>query len=117
MSRSWWRPAEITKAPRSRTLALASNTAASAALVDGRSTAAGIVRVARSIIQVSSTRSASPLSSTTRTFNGVESICIHSPGRTAVTVPNGRSGRLANDWRVRAEPVVCLPADNAANNR
>ena len=67
------------------------------------------VRVARSISQVSSTRSTSPSSSTTRTSSGVESICVHSPGRTAVTVPNGPSGRLANDRRVRAEPKVCRP--------
>ena len=33
------------------------------------------------------------------------------PGRTAVTVPNGPSGRLASDRRVRADPKVCLPAE------
>jgi hypothetical protein len=55
--------------------------AASTAFVVGRSTAAGIVRVATSIITVSSTRSISPLSSTTRTSIGAESICTHSPGR------------------------------------
>ncbi|MDW5323828.1 hypothetical protein [Plantactinospora sp. KLBMP9567] len=69
------------------------------------------------MIQLSSTRSTTPLSSTTRTSNGVESICIHSPGRTAVTVPNGPSGRWASDRRVRADPKVCLPVEIRSASR
>ena len=76
-----------------------------------------MVRVAMSIIQVSSARSVTPLSSTTRTSSGVESICVHSPGRTAVTVPNGPSGCLASDRRVRADPNVCFPGATRAASR
>ncbi len=97
--------------------ARASSSAASTALVDGRSTAAGMVLVATSISQVSSARSIMPLSSTTRTSTGVESICIHSPGRTAVTIPNGPAGRLASERRVRADPKVCRPAETRATSR
>ena len=97
--------------------ARASSSAASTALVDGRSTAAGIVRVAMSMSQVSSARSVMPLSSTTRTSTGVESICIHSPGRALATVPNAPSGRLASDCRVRADPNVCRPAETRATSR
>jgi hypothetical protein len=95
----------------------ASSNDASTALVVGRSTAAAMVRVAWSTSPVSSTRSTLPSSSTTRTSSGVESISVHSPGRAAVTVPNGASGCLASDRRVRAEPKVCLPADRRATSR
>jgi hypothetical protein len=61
-------------------------------LVVGRSTAAAMVRVAWSTRPVSSTRSTVPSSCTTRTSSGVESICVHSPGRAAVTAPNGPAG-------------------------
>lgn len=72
--------------------ALARRTAASAALVEGRNSAAGIDRVAQSRIQVSSTWSLMPLSRITWMSIGVESMRIHSPGRVAVTAPNGPSG-------------------------
>ena len=95
--------------------ARASSTAASTALVVGRSTAAGIVRVARSMIQVSSARSTMPLSSTTRTSMGVESICIHSPGRAAVTDPNGPSGGFASRPAGPRRPERVLPLGQAAH--
>ena len=95
----------------------ASSNAASTTLVVGRSTAAVIDRVARSIIQVSSQRSITPLSSATRASRTVESICIHSPGRAAVTSPNGPLGRFASDCRVRAEPKVCRPAAIRSTSR
>lgn len=72
--------------------ARASSSAASTALAVGRSTAAAMVRVARSTRPVSSTRSTVQSSSTTRTSSGVESISVHSLGRAAVTAPNGPSG-------------------------
>ena len=98
-------------------IARASSTATSTALVDVRSTAAGMVRVAMSMSQVSSARSVMPLSRTTRTSSGVESICVHSPGRAAVTVPNGPAGAFARDRRVRAEPKVCFPEAARAASR
>ena len=84
--------------------ARASSTAASTALVVGRSTAAGMLRVARSMIQVSSARSTMPLSSTTRTSIGVESICIHSPGgprSPTRTAPPAASPATAGSWPSR----------------
>ncbi len=98
-------------------IARASSSAASAALADVRSTAAGMVRVAMSMIQVSSARSVMPLSRTTRTSSGVESICVHSPGLAAVTVPNGPAGVFACDRRVRADPKVCFPEAACAASR
>ncbi len=95
----------------------ASSTLASADLVVGCSTAAVTVRVAISIIAVSSTRPATPSSSRTMTSSGVESICITSPGAFTCRWANGPSGRAASDRRVRADPVVCLPADSAENSR
>jgi hypothetical protein len=95
----------------------ASSSEASTDLVVGRSTAAVIVRVARSTMPVSSTRLGSPLSSITMTSRGVESICMISPGRPAVSCRNGWSGRLASDSRVRAEPVVCLPSVTRSKSR
>jgi hypothetical protein len=86
-------------------------------LVVGRSTAAGIERVAKSTVPVSSTRPGTPLSSSTSTSSGVESICTSSPGRAAVSSPNGPSGRFANDRLVRADPVVCRPWLNRSNSR
>ena len=50
-----------------------------------------------------------PSSSTTRTSSGVESICIHSPGRAAVTVPNGPSGRLGQRPAGAGRAEVCRP--------
>ena len=35
------------------------------------------------------------------------------PAAAAATWPNGPPGRLASDWRVRADPVVCRPAGPA----
>ena len=84
----------------------ASSTLASTDFVVGRSTAAVTVRVATSIIPVSSTRPATPSSRRTSTSSGVESICITSPGAAAGTRPNGPSGRAASDRRVLADPVV-----------
>jgi hypothetical protein len=60
--------------------ARASSTLASTDFVVGRSTAAGTVLVATSIIPVSSTRPGTPSSSSTMTSRGVESISISSPG-------------------------------------
>lgn len=56
---------------------------ASAAFVVGRSTAAVIDLDAMSTSAVNSTFSAMPSSSRTKTSNGVESICISSPGAIA----------------------------------
>ena len=95
----------------------ASSTLASTDRADGRSTAAVTVRVATSIIPVSSTRPGTPASSSTSTSSGVESMCISSPGAAAGSWPNMPSGRPASDRRVDADPVVCLPRDKAANNR
>ncbi len=95
----------------------ASSSAASTDLVVGRSTTAGIERVARSTVPVSSTRPATPSSSSTSTSSAVESICTSSPGRAAVSSPNGPSGRLASERLVRAEPVVCRPWLNRSNSR
>jgi hypothetical protein len=83
----------------------------------GRSTAAVTDRVAISTMPTISTRSTTPLSSRTSTSNGVESISISSPGRQTVTWSNIPSGWLANDRRVRADPVVCRPASSRSNNR
>jgi hypothetical protein len=47
----------------------------------------------------------------------LESICIRSPGRIAVTDPNGPSGGFAADRRVLAEPNVCLPWDRRFTSR
>jgi hypothetical protein len=47
-------------------------------------------------------RISAPATTTTRTSSGVESICVRSPGRAALTVPNGPSGGQAADRRVRA---------------
>jgi hypothetical protein len=58
-----------------------------------------------------------PVSSTTRTSSGVESICVHSPGLAAVTDPNGPSGGFAADRRVRADPNVCFPWDSRLASR
>jgi hypothetical protein len=95
----------------------ASSNDASTDFVVGRSTAAVTVRVARSIMPVISTRPGTPRSSRTSTSSGVESICINCPGRAACTCPNGPSGRLAIDWRVRADPVVCRPWVSRSNRR
>ena len=95
----------------------ASSTDASTDLVVGRSTAAVTVRVATSIIPVSSTRVGVPSSRRTSTSSGVESICISSPGAPAGSSLNGASGRLASDRRVRAEPVMCKPWVSLSNNR
>ncbi|MET7427245.1 hypothetical protein [Dactylosporangium sp. NPDC005555] len=97
--------------------ARASNTDASTALVDGRNTAAVIDRVATSTRAVSSTRAVTPSSSSTITSNGVESICIISPGAVTPTCENADSGRAASDRRARAVPVVCRPRDSRANSR
>ena len=113
MRRASTRPGRIGSGASDR----ARSTAASAALFVGRRIAAGIVRVARSMTQVNSARSTSPVSSTTRTSMGVESICIHSPGRDAVTDPNGPSGGFAADLRVRADPKVCFPWDRRLTSR
>jgi len=94
-----------------------SSSDASTAFVVGRSTAAGMLRVATSIIQVSSARSTVASSRTTRTSRGVESTITHSPGRTAVTVPNGPSGRWASDRRVGADPNVCRPVESRLTRR
>jgi hypothetical protein len=48
---------------------------------------------------------------------GVESICIHSPGRDAVTNPNGPTGGFAADLLVRADPNVCFPRDRRLTSR
>jgi hypothetical protein len=58
-----------------------------------------------------------PSACRTSTSSGVESICINSPGAHADTCPNAPDGREATERRVVAEPVVCRPADNSANNR
>ena len=47
----------------------------------------------------------------------VESICVHSPGLAAVTVPNGPAGVFACDRRVRADPKVCFPEAACAASR
>jgi hypothetical protein len=95
----------------------ASSTEASTDLVVGRRIAAVTVRVATSIMPVSSTLPTTPSSRRTSTSSGVESICISSPGASAGSSPNGLSGRLASDRRVRADPVVCRPWESLANNR
>jgi hypothetical protein len=95
----------------------ASSTLASTDLVAGRSTAAVTVLVATSIMPVRSTRPASPSSRRTSTSSGVESICMISPGAHASACPNGPSGRSASERRVRADPVVCLPADSLSSSR
>ena len=95
----------------------ASSTLASTDLVVGRSTAAVTVLVATSIMPVRSTRPETPLSRRTSTSSGVESICITSPGAHASVSPNGPSGRSASERRVRADPVVCLPADSLSSSR
>lgn len=95
----------------------ASNTDASTALVDGRNTAAVIDREAMSTRAVSSTRAVTPSSSSTITSNGVESICITSPGAITPTCENAVSGRAARERRARAVPVVCRPFDSRANSR
>ncbi|SHW61876.1 Uncharacterised protein [Mycobacteroides abscessus subsp. abscessus] len=97
--------------------ARANNNDASTPLVVGRNTAAAIDRVALSTIAVSSTRSTKPSSSTTRTSNGVESISTTSPGRATVIAPNGPSGCLDNERRVRADPNVCLPSARRLTSR
>ena len=73
--------------------------------------------VARSTMPVNSTLPGTPLCSNTSTSNGVESICISSPGRTAVNTPYGVSGFAAIERRVRAEPVMCRPWANRSNSR
>jgi hypothetical protein len=95
----------------------ASSSAASTALVEGRTTTAGIDLVARSTVPVSSTRPGTPSSSSTSTSSLVESICTSSPGRQAASSANGPSGRLASERLVRAEPVVCRPWLNRSNSR
>jgi hypothetical protein len=82
-----------------------------------RRTAAGTVRVATSIIPVSSTRPGTPSSSMTITSSGVESISISSPGAAGQARENIRCGRPARPRRVAADPVVCLPADSRENSR
>ncbi|MFI0875131.1 hypothetical protein ACH4TM_12080 [Streptomyces parvus] len=94
-------------------IARASSSAASTAFVDGRSTTAARVLVARSTSPVSSQRSTVPSSWTTSTSSGVESISITSPGRAAVTCPNIRFGCLPSERRVRAEPSRCRPVETA----
>jgi hypothetical protein len=91
--------------------------AASAPFADGRSTAAGIVLVAQSIIQVSSGRPVIPLSKRAAMFSGEESINIHWPGRNAVTVPGSRSVAGACDRRVRADPRVWPPGATPSSSR
>jgi hypothetical protein len=95
----------------------ASNTLASTDFVVGRSTAAVTVRVATSIIPVSSTRPAVPSSSSASTSSGVESICINSPGAATLTALNGVFGRAACERRVLAEPVVCNPTVSLPSRR
>ena len=97
--------------------ARASSTLASTDRVEGRSTAAVTVRVATSIIPVSSTRPGTPSSSSTSTSSGVESISISSPGAAGQAWREHPSGRPARPRRVAADPVVCLPADSRENNR
>ncbi|CAM5629594.1 hypothetical protein SMICM304S_09702 [Streptomyces microflavus] len=72
---------------------------------------------AMSTSAVNSTFSAMPSSSRTNTSNGVESICISSPGAIAGTSPNGPAGRASNERRVLAEPVACVPTANLSNRR
>jgi hypothetical protein len=97
--------------------ARASSTLASTDRAEGRSTAAGTVRVATSIIPVSSTLPGTPSSSMTSTSSGVESISISSPGAAGLAWENIRCGRPASPRRVAADPVVCLPADSRENSR
>ena len=88
----------------------ASSSAASTAFVPtGRSTAAQIVRVAMSTAIVRSARAGAPLSSSTITSIGVESICTCSPGRAANDGVNMPCGRFAVCRRVTADPKVCRP--------
>ncbi|GAB3807798.1 hypothetical protein [Micromonospora zhanjiangensis] len=95
----------------------ASSNAASTALVPtGRSTPAQIVRVATSTAMVGFARAISPVSSSTITSIGVESICTCSPGRDANVGVNAPAGRLAVCRRVTAEPKVCLPADSRSTS-
>ena len=96
--------------------ARASSTLASTALVDGRSTAAVMVLVATSIMPVSSARSVMPLSSTPGRPPAWSRSASTRPGP-RVRPPNGPSGRLASDRRVRADPKVCLPADSSSSSR
>ena len=42
---------------------------------------------------------------------------MHSPGRGAVTAPNGPPGWLASERRVGAEPKVCLPDFSLVDSR
>jgi hypothetical protein len=90
-----------------------SNAASTAFVPTGRNTAAQIVRVATSTPIVRSARTSIPLSSTTITSSGVESICTCSPGRAANVGVNMPIGRLAACRRVTAEPNVYCPADSA----
>lgn len=94
-----------------------SSSAASTALVPtGRSTPAQIVRVATSTAIVRSARAGSPVSSSTITSIGVESICTCSPGREANVGVNAPAGRFAVCRRVTAEPKVCLPTDSRSTS-
>ena len=112
-AKAWAQPGRIGSGVTVR----ASNTLASTDLVVGRSTAAVRLLVATSITPVRSTRAGTPSSRRTSTSSGVESICINSPGAAALLSPNGPSGRSASDRRVRADPVVCLPADSFSSSR
>jgi hypothetical protein len=98
-------------------IARAGSSAASTAFVDGRSTTAAGVRVARSISPVSSRRSTVPSSWMTMTSSGGESISITSPGLAAVNCPNIRFGCLPSERRVRADPNRCCPAETASIRR
>lgn len=95
----------------------ASSNAASTALVPtGRSTATATDRVAISTVIVRSARTGRPVSSSTSTSVGVESICTCSPGRAANVGVNGRSGRFAVYRRVTAEPNMWRPVDRASSS-
>ena len=91
-----------------------SNAASTAFVPTGRSTAAQIVRVATSTAMVKSARTGIPVSSSTITSIGVESICTCSPGRAANVGENTLSGRFAVCRRVTADANVCRPVDSAS---
>jgi hypothetical protein len=91
-----------------------SNAASTAFVPTGRSTAAQIVRLATSTTIVKSARTGTPLSSSTITSIGVESICTCSPGRAAKLGVNMPCGRFAVCRRVTADPNVCRPVATAS---
>jgi hypothetical protein len=107
------RPGRIGSAVTDR----ASTADASTALVEGRSTAAVMDRVATSTKAVNSTRAVTASSSRTNTSSGVESICITSPGAVTLTWENAPSGRAASVWQARSVPVVRCPRDSRSKSR